>query len=78
MYSRDATIMDFVEVYSLRNNHSSMIIMHLLILQHKITLFIATFWNRNDTVTNNIAQNNNTKEKKSISLIGIKKVTSAL
>ncbi len=42
-------------------------------------LFIAAFWNRNNTVTNNTAQNNNTKEKKkSISPIGIKKVTSAL
>ncbi len=42
-------------------------------------LFIAAFWNRNSTVTNNIAQNNNTKEKTSISpIIGIKKVTSAL
>ncbi len=45
------------------------IIMHLLISQHKITnslvikvLFIAAFWNRNNTVSNNAAQNNNTKE----------------
>ncbi len=37
-------------------------------------LFIAAFWNRNNTVTNNTAQNNNTKEKKNISpIIGIKK-----
>ncbi len=27
-------------------------------------LFIAAFWNRNNTVTNNTAQNNNTKERK--------------
>ncbi len=42
--------------------------MHLLISQqksHKLSLdikvlFIAAFWNRNNTVTNNTAQNNNT------------------
>ncbi len=27
-------------------------------------LFIDAFWNRNNTLTNNTAQNNNTKEKK--------------
>ncbi len=36
-------------------------------------LFITAFWNRNNTVTNNTAQNNNTKEKKAISPSGIKK-----
>ncbi len=48
------------------------IIMHLLISQNKLhkqsldmnVLFIDTFWNRNNTLTNNTAQNNNTKEKK--------------
>ncbi len=35
-------------------------------------LFIAAFWNRNNTLTNNTAQNNNTKEKK-VSPIGIEK-----
>ncbi len=47
--------------------------MHLLISQHKNldikVLFIAAFWNRNNTVTNNTAQNNNnTKEKKKVHL----------
>ncbi len=28
-----------------------------------LKLFIAAFWNWNNTVTNNTAQNNNTKEK---------------
>ncbi len=41
-------------------------------------LFIAAFWNRNNTVTNNTAQNKNTKEKSPSLLLELKKVTSAL
>ncbi len=60
-----------------------MIIMHVFISQHYScikshehsldakVLFIAGFWNRNNTLTNNTAQNNN--KQKSISPIRIKK-----
>ncbi len=80
---RDATIIDFVGtiivwgiitvsrllcIYSFHNKHS---------LDIKV-LFIAAFWNRNNTSTNNTAQNNNTKEKKKVYPIENKKVTSAL
>ncbi len=74
LYTRDATILDFVGtiivwgiimvlrllwlcIYSFHN-----IKPHKHSLDIKV-LFIAAFWNRNNTVTNNTAQNN-TKERK--------------
>ncbi len=77
--NRDATIIDFVWgiitvsrllrllcIYSFHN-----IKWHKQSLDIQV-LFIAAFWNRNNTLTNNTAQNNNTKEKK-VSPIGIEK-----
>ncbi len=45
-------------IYSFHNINS-----HKHSLDIKV-LFIAAFWNRNNTVTNNTAQHNNTKERK--------------
>ncbi len=85
---RDATIIDFVAtnivwviitvslllcIYSFHN-----IKLHKQSLDIKV-LFITAFWNINNTVTINTAQNNNTKEKKRPSLLlELKKVTFAL
>ncbi len=60
-------IIDFVGtiiVWLDYSNHGFTIIMHYYVLLHKHSidnkvLFIAAFWNRNTTVTNNTAQNNN-------------------
>ncbi len=80
---RDATIIDFVGTNIFWGIITVSRILRLLCIHsfHNIkshsldikVLFVAAFWNRNNTVTNNTAQNINTKEKKSISPIGIKK-----
>ncbi len=88
IYICDATIIDFVGtiivwgiitvsrllcIYSIHN-----IKLHKQSLDIKV-LCIAAYWNRHNTVTNNTAQRNNTKEKKSPSLLlEWKNVTSAL
>ncbi len=71
---RDATIIDFVGtiiVWGIITVSRLLLIPqhknHKLSLDMKV-LFIAAFWNRINTVTNNTAQNNNIKKEKKVPL----------
>ncbi len=75
-HGRDATIIDFVGMIIVWGIITVSRLLRLLcfysfhnIKSHKHSLdikvlFITAFWNRNSTLTNNTAQNNNTKERK--------------